>query len=432
MATEEKIKQSRRAQRRAASVDESSSEAADDTEASAPVDDDAGATTDEATTDAAPAEPSVRKKKKRPAPEQDANPTAIKDRNKRLRAEAARQRSRKREKERESAAAQGLDASEMMDDALARGTHAATNWLKKNLNILQWVIVVGIAGGIGWQIYSWRQAKTREKTSDQLMAGVSAEDGRVGEVKPEGPDEVADPRPVFKTHNERLAAAEEGYRRAAADQKGTGPGILAELGLAGVLYDLGKLDEAKAAYELVAASPLAKADEDVRLRAIEGVALVLEAKGDAPGALEAFKKLEASESSGFQALSLYHQARLSYAAGKKDAAKELLAKVQEKLGKERSPMATATYLDRVTRELMAAIDPSTAPATSPSASYTPEQLDALKEQILKDPAKLQEMLKEMQKGVKDLTDTLPTSVPELLEAPPEDAPPAPEGSAPAP
>ena len=37
----------------------------------------------------------------------------------------------------------------MVDDALARGTHAATGWLKRHLNVIQWVIVAVVAGGFG-------------------------------------------------------------------------------------------------------------------------------------------------------------------------------------------------------------------------------------------------------------------------------------------
>ncbi len=440
MATDENTKQSRRAKRRAeqsATPDEALEAMGEDAER-----DPSGAQADETDPDAeevgeASAEaplPTKKKKKKRDIEVDDADPGAIKDRNKRLRAAAARKRRSSREEERETAAAQGLDASEMMDDALTRGSHAATNWLKRNLGALQWVVVLGIAGGIGWQIYSWRQTKTREKTSDHLMVAVEAEDGRVGEGAPPQ-DESEDPRPSFKTHAERLAAAEEGYRKAADDHKGTGAGILAELGLAGVLYDVGKLDDAKGYYEGVLGSALAKADEDVRMRATEGIAFVLEAKGDAAGALAKFKELEASESSGFQALSLYHQARLSYAEGKLDAAKTLLTKVQEKLDKERSPFGAASYLERVSRELMGAVDPTTVKPPPPPSGYSPEQLDAMKEQILKDPTKLQEMLKEMQQGVKDLTDQIPTALPDE-PSPPEgltpvpETPPAPKAPAP--
>ena len=60
----------------------------------------------------------------------------------------------------EDAALAALDAGEIVDDALARATYTATVWLKRNFNVVQWVVVVLVAGGIGWQIYTWRTAKT--------------------------------------------------------------------------------------------------------------------------------------------------------------------------------------------------------------------------------------------------------------------------------
>ncbi|HMR07763.1 MAG TPA: hypothetical protein PKA88_18405 [Polyangiaceae bacterium] len=446
MATKEEPKLSRRARRRAAADAAGASGEAppwqsDDSEddASAPAEDDASAAepeeeSDDSEDDAPDAEPEdetearrpkaaaaaapKKKKKKRGAAAEDADdPSKIRDRNKRLRAEAARKRRAKRERERDGAAAQGLDASELVDDALARGSHAATKWVRNNFGLLQWALLLVVGGVIGWQIYAWRTKQSLEKNSDQLIAAVEAETGLVG--APPSEDPTFNPKRTFASHAERLKAAEEEYRSAAKALAGKGPGILAELGLAGVLYDQAKYDEALQSYESVVGSPLAKHDTDVRFRAIEGVGLCREAKGDAAGAEKAFKELEAADSQGFVALSFFHQARLAYAAGKKDKVKELLAKSKEKAEADKSPFATASYLERASRDLLAAVDPSV--ARTPSSQYSPEQMDALKEQIMKDPSKLKKMLEDMQKNVKDLTKDLPG---------PEDVPPGAPAPAP--
>ena len=63
---------------------------------------------------------------------------AIKDRNQRIREEAAQKRKGRREGESRRAAVQrNLDAGELVDDAFARGTHAATGFIKRHLNLIQ-------------------------------------------------------------------------------------------------------------------------------------------------------------------------------------------------------------------------------------------------------------------------------------------------------
>lgn len=410
-------------------AEESSSEAeASEEEESSEADAGEGEEAPEETA-AAPEEEAPRKlsksEKKRAKQEEKSATSAVRDRNRRLRELGSEKRSKKRERERQAAVARGLDASEMMDDALARGTHATTQFVRKHFSALQWVIVLAIAGGVGWQIYSWRANKTAGKSSDELMGGVDAELGRVGESG--NPDEAAQSgRPRFDTEQARLEAADKAFAASEKDKPGSGASILAALGRAGVAYDLGKFDEAKGLYEKVQGSELAKHDADVRLRALEGVGLCLEAKGDADGAMKVFADLEKADEPGFASLGLYHQARVHVTRGEKDKAKEILTKVNEKLAKEKSPFQTASYVEKASRDLMAIIDPSTAPAGG--TSYSPEQIDQMREAILKDPTKLKKMLEDMGKlkvpGMPPMEDPggAPAPMPE-----PEPAP-APTGS----
>jgi len=380
--------------------------------------------------------PAKKKKKKRAGPSKSEQKRAkqeeksatenIRDRNKRLREQAAAKRRSRRERERDTAVAQGLDASEMVDDVVARGTHTLLQFGRRHFNIIQWVLVLGIAGGIGWSIYSWRTKKTAAKSSDVLMTGVDAELGRVA-AEPQGDPQAAklDPRPTFTTEDERLKAAEKGYEAAAKQSPGSGTAILAKLGEAGIAYDQGKFDDAKAAYESVMGSELAKHDADVRLRALEGVGLCLEAKGDVDAALKSFGELEKSDEPGFGALGMFHEARVLLNKGEKDKAKELLTKVSEKLAKEKT-LYQGAYIERASRDLMAIIDPASAPASA--TSFTPDQLDALKEQITKDPTKLKKMLEAMGK-MKAPELPMPAPMPEAPKDNPEPSP-APSGGAP--
>jgi tetratricopeptide (TPR) repeat protein len=410
-------KRSRRAKRREAESGESAAKSANP----APAEDAEEASAAEASDDGEDDAPKAKSKAK--------STDEIRDRNRRIREQAAQRRRSQREKESEGRVARGLDASEMVDDAFARSTHALTSWLKNNANVVQWIFVLAIVGGLGWQIYSWRRAKTQAKTSDSLATAVEIELGRVGERKPAfpGDDPNLFPRPTFPDDPARLQAAQEAYKKAAEIQPGSGAALLAQLGSAGVAYDLGKYDEAQTAYEQVKASLLGASDTDVRSRATEGVGLCLEAKNDRDGALKAFRELENSDIAGFSALGMYHQARLLYAKGDRDKAKELLVKVREKL--EKIPQLMEGYLAEAANDLLGAIDPKSAkPKMSGMPGFSREQMEQLKrlEQLqgqLKGgtgtAANLKKLLEEMgvQGGDNPLADP--------NEAPPAPAPPAP-------
>jgi tetratricopeptide (TPR) repeat protein len=267
----------------------------------------------------------------------------------------------------------GLDATERVDDALSRATDRSVRFLKSNFNIVQYLIVGAAAGWIGWQIYSYRSDKTAAKVADLISDAVAAENGRLGEPDEEGTRDARgsiDARRVFKTDEDRLKAAREGYEKVVAERPGTPAASLAKLGLAGLLYDQGKFDDAKRAYEEAYGSDLAKVDPEVKGRSLEGIGLSLEAKGDADGALKRFGELENLDVSGFRELALYHQARLLHAKGDDAGAKERLKKVVDKLGKQEKKDPTAapgegrSYLGELSKELLQRIDPKAVPPPS--------------------------------------------------------------------
>jgi hypothetical protein len=152
-------------------------------------------------------EPAAKKKKKKARDESE--PEAIKDRNARVRAEAAEKRRSRREREQGTAPRRNLDASEVMDDALARSTHAAAGFLRKHFNKVQWVILLGLVAWIGWEVYSWRQAKAAVKTTDALFKALSAETAKVGAEAAETDERTGliDQRRAFPTDDARLKAA---------------------------------------------------------------------------------------------------------------------------------------------------------------------------------------------------------------------------------
>lgn len=322
----------------------------------------------------------------------------IRDRNARIRAKAAEERRAKREqRERPTAAvASGLDAAERMDDIFVRTTHAATGFIRQNFKWMQWVVILGVLGGFGTQGYRYLARSKAAKSADALAIGLIAEGGT---LQPATDDEKSginpeisklDPRPVYATEQARILAAEEAYRKTVQSHGDTGAGWVARLGLAGVLFDQKKWDEALTHYRAVRNSEIAKQDGDILGRSLEGIGLTLEAKGDREGALTAFRELTNQEQAPWLAtLGLYQQARLLLADGKKDKAKELATKATERLekdAKDRGPEARPGYLSESLKLLMAQIDPA-------AASKTPN----IQEALTQDPAKLQKLIEDLQK-----------------------------------
>jgi tetratricopeptide (TPR) repeat protein len=273
-----------------------------------------------------------------------------------------------RERERQRAIETGLDASERVDDALSRATDRSFRWIKSNFNIVQWLIVGGIAFWIGSQIYGWRTDKTSAQTAGLISEAVAAELGRTGAPDEEGARDArgsVDARRIFSTDEARLEAARLGYEKVAAQRAGSPAAGLAKLGLAGVLYDQGKYEESRKLYEEVSSSELAKLDPESKGRSIEGMALCLEAKGDQDAALKRFGELENLDVPGFRELALYHQGRLLHAKGDDAGAKDRLKKVMDKLGKDQAPGPDSqNYLLESAKELLLRIDPKAVPPPS--------------------------------------------------------------------
>ena len=248
------------------------------------------------------------------------------------RAAAAKARAR-RKREREAASAIGLDATEIVDDALVRFTDKVSRFGRRNWNVIQWIIGLGIIGGIGYQVYTWRRATVNADTSDALYAAVTIEKGRTGDPAEKGKPNangIVDPTPIFETDDARRAAAAERYAAVAADQPGIAAGAFASLGRAGVLLEQGKADEALALYDQIAAGKAAESSPELRGGALEGRALSLETKGDLPGAFAAFEAL--GNVPGFENRALYQQARIKHSQGDDAASKAKLNALFKNLG----------------------------------------------------------------------------------------------------
>jgi tetratricopeptide (TPR) repeat protein len=242
------------------------------------------------------------------------------------------------------------------------------------------------------------------------MKGALSERGRIsGAATPPKPEDgVDDPTPVFKSADERRETALASYRKVVSSYPGTGASILARMGEAGILLDKHDWDGAINAYREVRDSALAKADVTVRGRAIEGMGLASEGKGDSEGALKSYRELENTDARGLKELGMYHQARILFAKGNADQAKELLKSAREKVksadsGNPSNPMSESrpfAFLETQIDDLLHRIDPSAVPTSAPTPmpgmgmppgmsmgdpgqQMTPEKLKRLQDQMKK-------------------------------------------------
>jgi tetratricopeptide (TPR) repeat protein len=230
------------------------------------------------------------------------------------------------------------------------------------------------------------QQKREGDASVELARAVDDERGRIGD--PDKTDEKQhDPRPVFKTGDERRESALKKYRDVIQRFPGTGAAILARLSEGSLLLDKHDPDGAMAAYNDVKASALAAADAEVRGRALEGLGFAYELKGDLENAQKAFRELENTvDVLGFKELGLYHQARVAEAKGDKPKAIEFLKTLHERLSKaEGHPFA---YLQEVADDRLRALDPTALPPKAPPGmggpgGMSPEEMKRLIEQLKK-------------------------------------------------
>jgi hypothetical protein len=386
----------------------------------------------EAEAAAAEASPAPKKKKKKARLEAE-EPETIKDRNARVRAEAAEKRRARREREQGGPSRRNLDASEVMDDALARSTHAAAGFLKQHFNKVQWAVMIGLVGWIGWEVYTWRAERSAEKSTASLFKALSAETGRVGDDGAEKDERTGliDSRRAFPTDEARLKAAKSEYQAASTSVTGASV-VLADLGAAGVAYDLGQYKDAQASYEKVKLSPAFGRDTDIKGRTLEGLGMALEAQKNEDGALRAFKELSNMDAANFAALGLYHQARILKSQGKNEDATKLLEKAGEKLITLKDNQGAIRYLRVSVLELYETLD--SAKAKELGEKLTPAEMKlggpgggAGGGQKLS-AEKIQELIEERKKKnpPAPAQDAAPTPGP---LKPPEDAPaPAPSGA----
>lgn len=291
----------------------------------------------------------------------DSGSEEIKDRNQRLRAEAAAKRRKLREEERSSAAQEGLATGERVDDALSRSADAGVRFLRANFVWLQWIVIAGLAAGMGFLIYEYREDVAAEKAGTKLAGILSTEFGRIASTDAVTPSDrrLVDPRPEFESEQVRAQKAAEKWNSLKSAKAGALK-LSSMLGRAGALYDQGKFVEARAAYESIVADGQSKLLPQIKGRALEGVGFTLESEKKYEEAKRAFEKLSSVESKEFSNLQKFHVARIEFLLGNRDKSKELLSALDTKLSEGAGPQGPTDYLGAAVRDLLKTVDPTKA------------------------------------------------------------------------
>jgi hypothetical protein len=282
-------------------------------------------------------------------------------------------------------------------DPLVERAVKFSDWAKKNQAAVAIVAGAAVLLGIGAGVYAYVEKRHEAQASIDLAKAMDDEHGRIGDPDKDDDDEHPhDPRPVFKTTEDRREAALREYRDVASKFKGTGAGILARLAEGAIFLDKHDIDGAVSAFDEVKDSPLAKADAEVHGRALEGIGFAYELKaegeqGDAAHASldeadKAYRELENTDVLGFEELGLYHQARVLEKQGDKAKAIELLKKLHERIAKP-GETHTFVYLEQVADDRLRALDPTAIPPKSAGGAagggkqFTQAQIRKLMEQM---------------------------------------------------
>jgi tetratricopeptide (TPR) repeat protein len=183
-----------------------------------------------------------------------------------------------------------------------------------------------------WAVTSWMEGRS-QNAAEMFGRAVKVYEADLytGDTPPKPPEGEANPIPRFKTEKERGDATLMELDKLDKTYGSTDVARQALLFRAGVLFDMGRYDDAYNAYEkLLAARPKSPA---VQVLAKEGAALCDEARGRLDDALSKYKTLVPEGKAGdfYRDRALYGQARIHLRKGEKakaaEALKEALTKV---------------------------------------------------------------------------------------------------------
>lgn len=254
-------------------------------------------------------------------------------------------------------------------DPLIDRTQKLGDWAQKNVKLVAGAVGLAVVLLIAAGAYVYLGKKNAQDASRGLTAAVADERAPIGDLDKLKDDE--EPPPImFKTPEERRDAALAKYHDVATKYPGTGAATLARLGEGSLLLDKRDADKAIEAFDDVKDTALAKADVEVRGRALEGLGFAYELRAqlkpegrdkDLDAAIQAFRELEATDTLGFKELGMYHQARVYEAKGDTTKAKEVLHALHDRLAAPDKQGHQLDALQALADDRLRRLDPTALP-----------------------------------------------------------------------
>ncbi|MET0386259.1 MAG: tetratricopeptide repeat protein [Polyangiales bacterium] len=285
-------------------------------------------------------------------------------------------------------------AAKAAQKAASRGTSSPVEDVAKSvLDVSAWVDVHGrkLALGAGALVAlvvaailvsSWRSKSGREAGA-LLQSAVATSHGLIIAPEDTPPEDAI--VPVFTSAKERDEKALKQFREVVKQYAGSAAAPYAALGEANALLELGKPDEASAAFEKLRSST-DESDAFLRFRVLEGAGYALEAQKKPAEARERFEALSKLNNGAYRVVGDYHRARMLVAEGKRDEAKKLLEELNKSLADKPAEAtgptdrfdATATAAQTLLSELGGQ---PVERATGGSSGISQQVLDSLRKQL---------------------------------------------------
>ena len=265
------------------------------------------------------------------------------------------------------AALRGKQADIVEDQATERA-EAATRWLAANRTKL--IAAVAVAALIALGIFT---ASTLRHSGDAsaaaaLWEAMEVANAEVIEPVAEGDEEETSEgsedsdRPTFESNEARAEAALEAFNKVHAAHEGTRAAGFARIAAGNALRQLGRNDEAKEAFK----GALAESDDDeITLRALEGIAFSDEANESWDQAVERYEEMRSVDRPGAELLADYHLARVAMLRDERETAKEKLRALLDALDEDDAP--DMPFIRDQAELRLREIDPSLVQASAPTA-----------------------------------------------------------------
>ncbi len=223
-------------------------------------------------------------------------------------------------------------------DKFQQAATEAAGWISRRRKhvVLAGAVVVGVV--VLLAVFSAVNAGREERAGAAAADLLATMSGEISSVPLPGL-----PGPFFPSDEARQRAIVDAAQKVIAAHGGTGAASVALLALGDAKYRLEAWDDAKAAYEKFLAT--APKEDSLRFGALEGIALVEEAKGALDAAAAAYDRL-GKEVPAFSDRADLERARVLARAGKPAEAKELLAAFGER---HKESLLTADASERLAR-----------------------------------------------------------------------------------